>query len=382
MDDTQAVVVGAGTAGLATAAALRRAGVAAVVLDQADAIGASWRSRYDRLKLNSSRWTSKLPKAPYAEGTPLYPARDAVVDYLERHAADNELDVRLATRVERIEAEDGGWLVRTSSGDFRTRQLVIATGFEHTPSIPGWPGRGDFKGRLLHAAEYRNAQPFRDQDVLVVGPGCSGMEIAYDLAEGGARNVRIAVRTTPNIVLRDPRFPADLPPQALVKLPPRVGDALMKLVRRRMIGDLSEHGLPWPEEGVFSRLRREGKAPAIVDKEVVEAIRQRRIGIVAGLESLDETGVTLADGTRLEPDAVIAATGYSRGLEPLLGHLGVLDERGIPRRHAAEAAAPGLRFIGYLPRPGQIREMGRQAERAARAIARELGTASGGRAAA
>lgn len=106
---------------------------------------------------------------------------------------------------------------------------------------------------------------------------------------------------------------------------------------------------------------------------MIEAIKQRRIEIVAGLESLDESGVVLSDGTRLEPDAVIAATGHSRGLEPLVGHLDVLDERGVPRKHAEEAAAPpGLRFIGYLPRPGQIGEMGQQAERAARAIGREL----------
>ena len=372
MSDQQVVVVGAGPGGLAAAAELRRAGVGALVLDQAEAIGASWRGRYDRLKLNSSRWTSSLPKARYARGTPLYPSRDEMVAYLERYAADNELELRLGTRVERVDRDDGGWLVHTSKGDVPARQLVIATGYEHTPKIPDWPGRDDFKGRLLHAAEYRNAEPFRDQDVLVVGPGCSGMEIAYDLLEGGARSVRLAVRTKPNIVLREPHFPADLPPQALIRLPPGFGDAVMKVIRRPMIGDLSDYGLPWPEEGIFHRLRREGKAPAIVDKEVIEAIKQGRMEIVAGLESLDERGVELADGTRLEPDAVIAATGSGRGLERLVGHLGVLDADGVPRKHGGEAAAPGLRFVGYLPRPGQIGAMGRQAERAARAIAAEL----------
>ena len=124
-------------------------------------------------------------------------------------------------------------------------------------------------------------------------------------------------------------------------------------MRSKEIGDLTEFGLPVPEEGTFSRLRRLGVAPAIVDKVVVEAIRERRIEIVAGVESLDETGVGLADGTRIEPDAVIAATGYRRGLEPMVGHLGVLDDEGVPRAFAAEAAAPGLRFVGYLHIPAQ-----------------------------
>jgi hypothetical protein len=87
---------------------------------------------------------------------------------------------------------------------------------------------------------------------------------------------------------------------------------------------------------------------------------------------IEERDVLLADGSRIQPDAVIAATGYSRGLEPLVGHLGVLDDRGVPRVHGGPAAAPGLRFIGYAPRPGQIGHMGREAARAARGIRREI----------
>jgi hypothetical protein len=141
-----------------------------------------------------------------------------------------------------------------------------------------------------------------------------------------------------------------------------------------------------PEEGTFSRLRRLGVAPAIVDKVVVEAIRERRIEIVAGVESLDDTGVGLADGTRIEPHAVIAATGYRRGLEGMVGHLGVLDDEGVPRSFAAEAAAPGLHFVGYLHIPAQLRYSGKEAKRTAKAIARELrarpGQASSGQRAA
>jgi hypothetical protein len=158
----------------------------------------------------------------------------------------------------------------------------------------------------------------------------------------------------------------------MTKLPPRRADRLMSRIRAKKIGDLTEFGLPEPEEGVFSRLRRLRVAPAIVDMEWIQAIRERRIEIVAGVESLDEAAIELADGARIEPDAVIAATGYRQGLEPVAGHLGVLNERGVPRAVLGEPAAPGLRFIGYLPRPAQIGLLGGEARRAAKAIALEM----------
>jgi cation diffusion facilitator CzcD-associated flavoprotein CzcO len=369
MSQRQVVVVGAGPAGLAAAAELGAAGIPALVLERADAIGASWRGRYDRLRLNSSRPFSKLPRRRYARGTGMFPSRDEMVRYLEDYARRHGVDVRLRTRVERIDREDGGWVLRTSSGDVAADHVIVASGYAHTAFIPDWPGRDRFKGRLLHSAAYRNPEPFRDADVLVVGPGCSGMEIAYELANFGARGVRLAVRTPPNIILRSPVGP--LFARAMLRLPAHRADRLMARVRRREIGDLTEYGLPQPKEGVFSRLKRLGVAPAIVDKETIQAIRDRRIEIVPGVESLDEDGVELADGSRVEPDALIAATGYRCGLDPVVGHLAVLDERGVPRVLEGEAA-PGLRFIGYDPRPAQIGYIGGEARRAARAIAREL----------
>jgi hypothetical protein len=138
------------------------------------------------------------------------------------------------------------------------------------------------------------------------------------------------------------------------------------------LGDMTEYCLPAPERGVFADVRMRGKVPAIVDVEVIEAIKEGRIEVVAAVESLDSSGVELADGTRVEPESVICATGYRRELEPLLGHLGVLGERDMPKAIGPRPAAEGLRFIGYLPRPGGLGYMGKEARRAARAIHREL----------
>jgi len=355
---------------LAAAAELGRLGIGATVLEQAAAVGASWRSRYDRLRLNSSRWFSNLPGQRHTGENGPFPSRDQMVRYLEDYAGGKGLDVRLNTRLERVDRNGAGWSLRTSTGALSAEQVVVASGYAHTPYIPDWPGRASYGGRLLHAAEYRNPDSFRGEDVLVVGAGCSGMEIAYDVIEGGAARVRLAVRTPPNILIRSPLGP--LFARGMLKLGPERADRIMPLIRRLEVGDLTEYGLPVPEEGIFARLMRLGVAPAIVDKVVIKAIKERRIEIVAGVESLDEAGVGLADGTRIEPHAVIAATGYRRGLEDMVGHLDVLDHEGVPRAFAAEAVAPGLRFVGYLHIPAQLRYSGIEAKRTAKAIAREL----------
>jgi cation diffusion facilitator CzcD-associated flavoprotein CzcO len=375
MTDAQVAVVGAGPAGVAAAVALKDRQLRPVVLDEAEQVASSWRARYDRLRLNTCRPYSHLPKRRFARGTPMFPSRDQLVEHLDRHAHEDGIDLRLGTRVERIDRSDGGWALETSEGELRTPQVIVATGYEQEPIIPDWPGRELFRGRFLHSREYRNPEPFAGERVLVVGPGCSGMEIAYDLAEGGASKVWLSARTPPNIVLRagPGGLPGDMIAVVLLHLPPRIGDAIARFGRKQDLGDLTEYGLPVPEEGVMTRLRRTGQAPAIVDREVIDAIAARRIEVVPGVESVEETGVQLTGGSRVEPDSVIAATGYTRLLGPLVGHLGVVDERGMPRARGQRPAAPGLRFIGYVPRPGGIGYAGKEARRAARAIARELG---------
>jgi cation diffusion facilitator CzcD-associated flavoprotein CzcO len=368
------VVVGAGVAGIASALALKDAGLSPVVLDQADEVASSWRSRYDSLRLNTWRRFSHLPGRPYPKGTPTFPSCDQVVEHVHRHAHDEELELHLGTRAERIEQGDGGWVVQTSAGELRAPQVIVATGLDKAPAVPDWRGRDSFRGELIHSSEYRNPRPFKGRSVLVVGPGSSGMEIAYELAGGGAAKVWLAVRTPPNILLRQGPgpVPGDLIATWLWFLPTPVADRIARFGARMDFGDLTEYGLPQPETGVFTAVRTQGKVPAIVDAEVVEAIKEGRIEVVAAVAALDPTGVELADGARIEPEAVICATGYGRALEPLVAHLGVLGERGMPKVIAPQPAAPGLRFAGYVVRPGGLGYMGKQARRSARAIAREL----------
>jgi cation diffusion facilitator CzcD-associated flavoprotein CzcO len=377
MAESQVVVVGAGPAGVAAAVALKDRRLSPLLVDREGEIASAWRIRYDRLRLNTCRPYSHLPGRKFPEGTPMFASRDELVEHLDRHAREDGIDLRLGTDVRRIDRSDGHWALDTSEGELRAPHVIVATGYEQTPILPDWPGRNLFAGELLHSRGYRNPEPFGGKRVLVVGPGCSGMEIAHDLAEGGASKVWLSARTPPNIVLREGPggLPGDMIAVVLLHLPVRFGDAVARIGRRQDLGDLTEYGLPVPEEGVFSRLHRTGQAPAIVDMEIIDSIKAGRIEVVPGVESLDETGAQLRGGSRVEPEVVICATGYTRVLEPLVGHLGVLDERQMPRARGARAAAPGLRFIGYVPRPGGIGYAGKEARRAARAIAGELSAA-------
>lgn len=374
MSTREVAIVGAGPAGIAAALALKDRRLRPVVLDAAEQVASSWRGRYDRLRLNTSRQLSHLPGRRFARGTPLFPSRDQFVEHVERHANEDGIELRLGARVDRLEHAEGGWVLHASTGRIRARQVIVATGYEQVPVVPDWEGREVFTGRLLHASEYRHAGPFSGRRVLVVGPGCSGMEIAYDLAEGGAAKVWLSARTPPNIVLRQGPggLPGDVLGVLLLRFPARFGDAVARFGRRMDLGDLTEYGLPVPEEGVFTKLRRLGQAPAVVDKEVIESVKSGGVEVVRAVESLDESAVRLSDGAHVDPDAVVCATGYRRALEPLVGHLGILDDRGIPRAVGEQPAAPGLRFIGYVPRPGGLGYMRKEARRAAKAIAREL----------
>jgi putative flavoprotein involved in K+ transport len=367
----EAVVIGAGPGGLAAAAMLKRAGMEALVVER-DEVASSWRHHYDRLHLHTWRLLSCLPGLRISSKRGPWVARDGVVGYLESYVRHHDLRVRSGTEALRVDRAPGAaWRVLTSGGVLEARTVVVATGYNHTPELPAWPGSEGFTGELIHASHYRNAEPYRGKHVLVAGTGNTGAELCVDLVEGGAGRVWIAVRTPPHITLRSAGgVPAQLTAMLLHRLPPPITDRLARLTRRLTIGDLSTYGLPTPERGLFTTFRERDSVP-ILDVGLVRLIKEGRVQPVAAVESFDGSRVRLADGGEIEPDAVIAATGYRRGLEGLVGHLGVLDERsGRPVSMGGEEHpdAPGLHFVGYRnPMSGMFWEMSWEARRIARA---------------
>jgi putative flavoprotein involved in K+ transport len=382
MAKRDAAVIGAGPAGLAAAAMLRKHGLDVVVIDRAAEVGASWRGHYDRLHLHTVRWLSNLPglRIPRSEGRWVH--RDGVIGYLERYADHHQLDLMLGTEVTGLaRAEDGGWSVSTPSGAVEAAAVVVATGYNNAPFMPDYPGRNGFTGELLHASRYRNAEPYRGRDVLVVGSGNTGAEIAVDLVEGGARRVRLAVRTPPNIVRRQVGgTPNQVLGVGMRRLPPRFVDGVVRMAQRVVVGDLSAYGLAKPERGVYTRVIEDDVIP-IIDVGLIDAVKGRQVEIVGALLGFDGDDVVLSAHERIRPEVVIVATGYRRGLEPLVGALGVLDERGKPVVHGPRTHpnAPGLYFTGYTnPISGMFRELAIDARRIARAVAQARASGNSG----
>lgn len=371
----EAIVCGAGAAGLAAAATIGAAGAEVVVLERSEQVGSSWRTRYDGLRLNTPGWMSTQPgyratRRRYGE----FPSRDEWVRYLEDYSAHHGIDVRFGTEARRVERAGESWRIQTDGEEMEARFVVIATGFDHDPDLPAWPGREGFTGVLIHSADYRSAEPYRGRDVLVVGPGTTGTEVAFYLLKGGAGRVRVACRTPPNWTTRKVLgVPVNVSGVALNHLPLRLADQMGWLSAWVLFGKLDRYGLPRPPSGIASTLFHRQQSPAY-DDGFIAALKAGRIEIVAAVTGFDGPDVLLDDGGRIQPDAVIAATGYKRGLEDIVGHLGVLDENGIPLVSGGKEhpKAPGLFFNGYrADLSGQLRLMRSDSRAIGRAVRRK-----------
>ncbi len=375
----EVVVIGAGPGGLAVAAALKGHGVNPLVVDRADRVGSSWRGHYDRLHLHTPRRWSGLPGYPIPRSAGRWVSRDDVVRYLEAYATHYRLDLRLGSGVTGIDPvapspDAARWAVRLDDDSIITADhVVVATGYNHTPVEPCWPGLDGFPGEVVLARDYRNGRPHAGHDVLVVGSGNTGMEIATDLADHGATRVWLAVRTPPHILPRSRMgWPAQGTGILVRRLPPRLVDRVAAVLAVVQEPDLTVFGMPKPGTDLYSRVLV-GRVP-VQDVGIVGAIRAKRVEPVASVAAVEGGDVVLADGSRVQPSVIVVATGYRAGLEPIVGHLDVLDGRGLPLVHGAHEpdGAPGLWFTGYTnPISGMLRELRIDAEKIASAITRE-----------
>ena len=365
------VVVGAGPAGLGAAARLQGAGTKVLVIDRSKSVGSAWRTRYDSFRLHTIRWLSGLPGMAIPRTSGPWVARDDFVAYLERYARRFDIRPQFGIELQGLRADDGdGWVLLTSDGSMRAQRVVLATGACTEPRIPNWPGRDTFKPPLIHSSQYRNPGAYHGKRVLVVGSGNSASEIAADLARAQDVTVELAVRTPPTILRRDthgvPTQPVGI---ALRYAPAAIVNPLGAAFRRITIPDLSEYGLPRPK-APYSQFQRTGTVP-VLDHGFVAAVRSGAITIRTAVMALDGREVIHADGLRSSPDAVVAATGFGSGLNPILGPLGLLDARDLPTigsRGSPEAV--GLYTVGIsVLLSGLLREIALDVRRLVRAIA-------------
>jgi cation diffusion facilitator CzcD-associated flavoprotein CzcO len=365
------IVVGAGPAGLAVGACLKQAGISCLILEQADKVGIAWHRHYERLHLHTDKKHSELPFAPFPKEYPRYPSRLQMISYLEAYSRQFQLEPRFEQRVVSARQGHGIWDVQTQDTRYQALNLVIATGHNREPCLPIWPGQDSFQGSILHSSEYRNGEPFAGQEVLIVGFGNSGGEIAIDLWEHGARP-SLAVRSPVNVIPRD-LFGIPILAIGILqsKLPPRWADALNAPLLRAVMGDLTRYGLHKSPQGPITQIQRNARVP-LIDVGTIRLIKRGQVKVYPGIERFTGDAIQFTDGRQRKFDAVILATGYRPRVNAFLEvALAAYDEKGTPLFSGPETPIPGLYFCGFHVSPtGMLREIAREARRISAAIAR------------
>jgi hypothetical protein len=372
------IIIGAGPAGLGMAGQLAHRGLPFTVLEASEYIGFSWRNHYDRLHLHTVKEHSALPHLPYPADQPTYVPRLQVVEYLERYAEHFTIQPLFNQKVVRIRRNpspnhpDETWQVQTQTDLFMAERVVVATGYNRVPNKPEIPGQRAFRGIVWHSHEYRNGAPFRDENVLVVGMGNTGAELALDLLENGARPF-ISVRGPVNIIKREV-FGRPAQPTAikLSKLPNWLYDIIAGLSQKLSVGDVSAYGLGKPMYPPSYDTRR-GKTP-VIDIGTLDQIKAGNIIVLPGIRQINAKTVTFTDGRELPFEAIILATGYRPGLADILSDelsAKVLNSRGYPHRlWFDEPALQGLYCLGFsIPITGVLYHLNLDSEKIANRIA-------------
>jgi putative flavoprotein involved in K+ transport len=316
-DPLDVLIIGAGQAGLALGWHLRRQGVDFTLVDAAARIGDSWRARWDSLRLFTPAEYDALPGMPFPAPPGTYPGRDQVAAYLEHYAETFDLPVHLGTRVTRLTRDHEAFAAETPTGEIQARNVVVATGPFQVPFVPRWSAGLGPEVAQRHSAAYRRPADVPGGSVLVVGAGNSGFQIAEELARAG-RRVTVAIGSRPVVV-----------PQRLLGR-----DLFWWSGRARLI-----------QRPADSRLgRRLRRSPETVIGTTWRAVRVLGITLRPRALQADQNAVTFTDGSSLDVDAVVWATGYRPDYAWLdvpgaVADGQVVHERGI-------SPVPGLHFLG------------------------------------
>jgi putative flavoprotein involved in K+ transport len=315
-DHCDVAVVGAGQAGLAIGYFLARQGRRLVILERADSIGAAWRERWESLTLFTPRRYNGLSGLPFPGDPDGYPSRDEVIAYLERYAQTFELPIELNGNVRRLTAENGRFLLELDGKTITADQVVVATGPFQRPWMPELADRLAPEIFQTHSTGYRKPTDVPEGTVLVVGGGNTGFQIAEELS--ATHNVFLSVgsRQTP------------LPQKFLGR------DLFWWLTKSRLLGTTVE-----------SRLgRRLQHRETLIGSSPREL--ERRYGVELKPRVVDASGLTVrfADGSQLEVEAVIWATGYRPDYSWI--ELPVFDPEGRLHHRRGVTDVPGSHFLG------------------------------------
>lgn len=349
-DPYDAIVIGAGQAGLATGYHLKRAALRCVILEGARQLGGSWPRYYDGLTLFSPARYSSLPGLPFPGDPDGYPTRDEVVSYLREYGARFDLPVISDAKVQQVERSGSAFLLRTAKAcEYRSRTLVAASGSFYAPNLPRLPGQDRFRGTILHSAAYRNPDPFKGQRVIVVGAANSAVQIA----------VEVAAVAKVTLATREP----------------------VRFVPQRFLGCDFTCWVNWTGLDYLPWLKDQS-TPVLDSGKYRKALAARKPEQRPMFTSFTEAGIKWPEGGHEPVDAVIFATGYRPNF-PYLTGLGALDASGKPLHHKGiSSVVPGLYFVGMSGqrsfRSATLRGVGRDAAFIVRALGQHL-AGKGGR---
>jgi cation diffusion facilitator CzcD-associated flavoprotein CzcO len=364
MEQTNVAIIGAGPAGLAVGACLRKMAVDFIILEKGEQVGTAWRRHYQRLHLHTIKRLSSLPFRPFDRSYPRYIPRAELVRYLESYAAHFDIKPRFGETVRSVRRDANGWIVESESSSFHAGSVVIASGMNADPVMPDFSGRENFKGRAVHSAEYLDSTPFRHQRVLVVGMGNTGAEIALDLLKGGAEPT-ISVRNGVHIVPRDLfGIPIQVVAMAASALPSRANDTLFPFILDLALGDLAKFGIKRPKQGILEQTAKSHKIP-VLDIGTAKKISEGAIKVMPGILTMTDDGVVFANGEKRLFDAIIFATGYRPSYRSFLASDDIAPD--VERNNDNG----GMYFVGFhVAITGHLHEIGKQAIRVASDIAR------------
>lgn len=296
------LVIGAGPAGINAAYALDKAGLEYRVIDRASIPASTWNSLYPSLNLNTSRFFSHLPDRKFPLHFGMYPSAKQYHSYLTNWVNDHHFNIDYGIDTYRVApTDDGLWQVETSEGTETYRTVIPATGVFNNPQMPDIEGMELFEGEMMHSKDFKHPDQVKGKRVLVVGNGPSGTDIA--VAIGAVATSYLAIRT--GVDLR-PRYPYGLPRHAWMLMGsylPLQACEWIQNVTGALKYNIEDFGLWEAPAGA-------GTAIAYRGPELLNAVREGQVNPVRSPICFDKRGAKLADGTYLEVDTVIMATGF------------------------------------------------------------------------
>jgi Pyridine nucleotide-disulphide oxidoreductase len=296
------LVIGAGPAGINAAYALDKAGLEYRVIDRASVPASTWNSLYPSLNLNTSRFFSHLPERKFPLHFGLFPSAKQYYSYLVDWVNDRNFNIEYGIDVYRVApTDDGLWQVETSEGTETYRTVIPATGVFNNPQMPDIEGMALFEGEMMHSKDFKHPDQVKGKRVLVVGNGPSGTDIS--VATGAVATTYLGMRT--GVDLR-PRYPYGLPRHAWMLIGSYLPLKACEWIQN-VTGALKYNSADF---GLWEAPADTGTAVAYRGPELLNAVREGQVNPVRHPICFDKCGAKLADGTYLELDSVIMATGF------------------------------------------------------------------------